>query len=88
MGRKETNFCGYSVPHPSEPKMNVRLQTAAGKPAISVLKDGLEEMVEICDLLEFTLTRAIDEYYERTDAEKEQQQQQQQEGQQEEEEAN
>ncbi|CAM9654106.1 unnamed protein product, partial [Phaeothamnion confervicola] len=27
MQRKETEFCGYSVPHPSEPKMNLRLQT-------------------------------------------------------------
>ncbi len=24
----KVNFCGYSIPHPSEPKMNMRLQTA------------------------------------------------------------
>ena len=23
----EVEFCGYSIPHPSEPKMNVRIQT-------------------------------------------------------------
>ena len=23
----DTSFCGYSVPHPSEPKMHIRLQT-------------------------------------------------------------
>ncbi len=28
----ETDFCGYSVPHPYEPKMNVRLQT---KPSVA-----------------------------------------------------
>ncbi|CAN0209296.1 unnamed protein product, partial [Hapterophycus canaliculatus] len=27
MENKEVDFCGYSVPHPSEPKMNLRLQT-------------------------------------------------------------
>ncbi|CAN0181086.1 unnamed protein product, partial [Discosporangium mesarthrocarpum] len=27
MQQKEVDFCGYSVPHPSEPKMNLRLQT-------------------------------------------------------------
>lgn len=27
MQNKEVDFCGYSVPHPSEPKMNLRLQT-------------------------------------------------------------
>ncbi len=68
MGRKETSFCGYSVPHPSEPKMNVRLQTSAAKPALEVLKDGLHEMVEICDLLDFTLNQAIAEYENRKDA--------------------
>jgi hypothetical protein len=26
----EVDFCGYSVPHPSEPKMNVRIQTKDG----------------------------------------------------------
>lgn len=62
MGRKETTFCGYSVPHPSEPKMNVRLQTSTSKPAVQVLKDGLHEMVEICDLFDFTLDSAIAEY--------------------------
>lgn len=62
MGRKETTFCGYSVPHPSEPKMNVRLQTSTSKPAVQVLKDGLHEMVEICNLFDFTLDGAIAEY--------------------------
>ncbi len=62
MGRKETTFCGYSVPHPSEPKMNVRLQTSTSKPAVQVLKDGLHEIVEICDLFDFTLDSAIAEY--------------------------
>ena len=27
MQNDEVDFCGYSVPHPSEPKMNLRLQT-------------------------------------------------------------
>lgn len=27
MQNAEVDFCGYSVPHPSEPKMNLRLQT-------------------------------------------------------------
>lgn len=60
--RRETAFCGYSVPHPSEPKMNVRLQTCGGKPAMEVLKDGLHEMVEICDLLDYKLDEALAEF--------------------------
>lgn len=23
----EVEFCGYSIPHPSDPKMNLRIQT-------------------------------------------------------------
>ena len=30
----KVNFCGYSIPHPSEPKMNMRLQTTPGEPAL------------------------------------------------------
>jgi DNA-directed RNA polymerase I and III subunit RPAC2 len=43
MQQKETEFCGYSVPHPYEPSMNIRLQTKEGGPsAIEVLKNGCQ----------------------------------------------
>lgn len=42
--------------------MNVRLQTCGGKPAVEVLKDGLHEMVEICDLLDYKLDEALAEF--------------------------
>ena len=47
---KDTDFCGYSVPHPSEPLMNVRLQTT-GRPANAVMDDGLAQLSSICDSL-------------------------------------
>mmetsp|Transcript_18575 Transcript_18575/g.33561 ORF Transcript_18575/g.33561 Transcript_18575/m.33561 type:complete len:93 (-) Transcript_18575:713-991(-) len=46
----ETHFCGYSVPHPSEASMNVRLQTVS-KPATEVLEDGLSKLMIVCDRL-------------------------------------
>jgi DNA-directed RNA polymerases I and III subunit RPAC2 len=51
MQKAEVDFCGYSVPHPSEPKMNLRLQTTT-KPAMEVFKSGLADLVEICNLLD------------------------------------
>lgn len=51
MQRPETEFCGYSVPHPYEPKLNIRLQTR-GKPAIEVLKDGLQDLTETAHILD------------------------------------
>ncbi len=59
MQREETDFCGYSVPHPYEPKMNIRLQTTNGYPAIEVLKSGLKDLEETANILEETFTEAV-----------------------------
>lgn len=52
-----TEFCGYSVPHPSEPFVHVRLQTT-GAPARDVLDDGLKQLGGICDALAAQLDKA------------------------------
>jgi DNA-directed RNA polymerase I and III subunit RPAC2 len=51
MQQPETSFCGYSVPHPYEPKMNVRIQSH-GITAVQVLKKSLQDMETMCDLLD------------------------------------
>mmetsp|Transcript_12465 Transcript_12465/g.12549 ORF Transcript_12465/g.12549 Transcript_12465/m.12549 type:complete len:110 (+) Transcript_12465:14-343(+) len=63
MQRRETEFCGYSVPHPYEPKMNIRLQTQE-KSAREVFIIGLKEMEEMCDILDNVFDSAIEEYLE------------------------
>ncbi|XP_056643512.1 probable DNA-directed RNA polymerases I and III subunit RPAC2 [Diorhabda carinulata] len=45
----EVQFCGYTVPHPSESKMHFRIQMNNGK-AIDALKKGLEDLVQLCDV--------------------------------------
>lgn len=42
--------------------MNLRLQTCGGTPAVEVLKDGLHELVEICDLLDYKVDAALAEF--------------------------
>ncbi|ELR16706.1 RNA polymerase Rpb3/Rpb11 dimerization domain containing protein [Acanthamoeba castellanii str. Neff] len=49
MKNPEVDFCGYSVPHPSEPKMNVRIQTKDGKPSVEALRKGLNDLVSIAE---------------------------------------
>lgn len=44
--------------------MNLRLQTSS-KPALEVLKEGLQEMTEICDLLDYKVDEALNEYLSR-----------------------
>ena len=41
-----TSFVGYSVPHPAEPKLQLRLQTV-GPPAAAVLQDALGTVHDI-----------------------------------------
>ena len=64
MQRPETEFCGYSVPHPYEPKMNVRLQTKS-KAALEVLKDGLKDLRETACVLDEAFLKALEAHEER-----------------------
>ncbi|XP_035827380.1 DNA-directed RNA polymerases I and III subunit RPAC2 isoform X1 [Aplysia californica] len=43
----EVTFVGYSLTHPSENKINLRIQTS-GKPAIDVLKQGFKDLKQMC----------------------------------------
>ena len=56
MENPHTDFCGYSVPHPYVPKMNVRLQTKLVKDvhptALQVLDTGFNDIIKICDILD------------------------------------
>eukprot|EP00850_Spirogloea_muscicola_P000753 SM000003S10998 [mRNA] locus=s3:247137:247838:+ [translate_table: standard] len=54
-------FCGYSVPHPSEARVNVRVQTT-GDPAQDVFKDALEDLASICDFVRATFEDAVADF--------------------------
>jgi DNA-directed RNA polymerase subunit L len=53
-----TSFVGYSVPHPSNPVMHLRLQTHK-QPATAVLEQGLTNLVKICDEISVVFDKAI-----------------------------
>ena len=61
MRQPETDFCGYSVPHPYEPKMNLRVQTH-GKPAADVMMKALHDLERACDILDNEFDRAVDAF--------------------------
>lgn len=50
---KEVEFCAYSVPHPSEPICNVRIQISESSKtdAHLALRHGLKRVSKICDVL-------------------------------------
>ncbi|XP_068702375.1 DNA-directed RNA polymerases I and III subunit RPAC2-like isoform X1 [Montipora foliosa] len=57
----DVEFCGYSVPHPSENKINLRIQTN-GPPAMDVLRRGLSELTALCEHMLATFETAVEEY--------------------------
>ena len=61
MQQPETEFCGYSVPHPYEPKVNVRIQSR-GVPAKAVLVKSLVDMKDMCGILEQKFIGAVEKF--------------------------
>ena len=50
------DFCGYTIPHPSEAKINFRIQSkinadASYVPAIDTFRQGLVNLKEICSIV-------------------------------------
>ncbi|GJN68785.1 DNA-directed RNA polymerase I and III polypeptide [Purpureocillium lilacinum] len=50
MKNPDVEFCAYAIPHPSEPKMNIRIQTYEGT-AVDALKKGLVDLQDVCDVV-------------------------------------
>lgn len=61
MKNPDVAFCGYSVPHPSEHKINLRIQTN-GVPATDALRKGLEDLHSLCDHVMHTFQECVEEY--------------------------
>ncbi|GAB7362066.1 hypothetical protein MBLNU230_g2100t1 [Neophaeotheca triangularis] len=62
MRNPDVEFCGYSIPHPSEAVMNLRIQTYDGVSATSVLRKGLTDLSELCDVVEEKFTASRDNF--------------------------
>ncbi|KAI1397034.1 DNA-directed RNA polymerase [Hypoxylon fuscum] len=59
MKNPDVEFCAYAIPHPSEFKMNLRIQTYDTTTASAALAKGLSDLEDLCDVVsdEFTTTR-------------------------------
>ncbi|MCL7044041.1 hypothetical protein MKW94_015764 [Papaver nudicaule] len=55
------DFCGYSIPHPSDAQVNIRVQTT-GAHAGEVLKDALQSLTAMCQHVRSTFDGAVEEY--------------------------
>ncbi|XP_063553297.1 DNA-directed RNA polymerases I and III subunit RPAC2 isoform X1 [Gorilla gorilla gorilla] len=48
MKNPEVEFCGYTTTHPSESKINLRIQTRGTLPAVEPFQRGLNELMNVC----------------------------------------
>ncbi|KAI1320297.1 RNA polymerase subunit AC19 [Mortierella claussenii] len=48
MKNPEVDFASYSIPHPSETRTNVRLQTSDKTTAVEAMFKGLDDLTDIC----------------------------------------
>ncbi|KAI9782008.1 MAG: RNA polymerase subunit AC19 [Peltula sp. TS41687] len=52
MKNPNVEFSGYSIPHPSEAKMNIRIQTYdGGMSAVEALEKSLDDLMDLCDVV-------------------------------------
>ncbi|KAL1902578.1 RNA polymerase subunit AC19 [Sporothrix stenoceras] len=61
MKNPDVEFCAYAIPHPSEAKMNIRIQTYEGT-AIEALEKGLRDLQDLCDVVGEKFWDARNEY--------------------------
>ncbi|KLJ12689.1 DNA-directed RNA polymerase I and III subunit RPAC2 [Blastomyces silverae] len=58
MKNPEVEFCGYTMPHPSEAKMNLRIQTYDTTNVFAVLEKGFDDLMDLCDTVTETFIEA------------------------------
>ncbi|CAJ2506345.1 Uu.00g004750.m01.CDS01 [Anthostomella pinea] len=51
MKNPDVEFCAYTIPHPSEDKMNIRIQTYDTTTASAALAKGLQDLEDLCDVV-------------------------------------
>ncbi|EPS26179.1 hypothetical protein PDE_01115 [Penicillium oxalicum 114-2] len=64
MKNPAVEFCGYTIPHPSDAKMHVRIQTNDTTTALEALEKGFNDLMDLCDVVTEKFTRARDQFKE------------------------
>jgi len=68
MKNPDVEFCGYSIPHPSEAVMNIRIQTYDNTTAVQALEKGFDDLIDLCDIVDEKFRDAKQEFANRMEA--------------------
>ena len=58
----QVSLAGYSVPHPMEKSVNVRVQTTGEVTATAAMRDALLDIISVCDHVHDTFDSAVEEF--------------------------
>ncbi|KAI9340826.1 DNA-directed RNA polymerase [Obelidium mucronatum] len=61
MKNPSVSFCGYSLPHPSEYKVNLRIQTDGSITAVQALHKALDDLTQLCEHVQSAFVEKFDE---------------------------
>ncbi|XP_071951693.1 DNA-directed RNA polymerases I and III subunit RPAC2-like [Antedon mediterranea] len=61
MKNPDVDFCGYCIPHPTENKINLRIQTK-GASTSDVLRKGLQDLSSLCEHVLSTYETSVENY--------------------------
>ncbi|KAJ2451130.1 RNA polymerase subunit AC19 [Coemansia sp. RSA 2336] len=61
MQNPQVDFCGYSIPHPSEAKMNIRIQTVDQVTAVDALDKGIDDLKSISQFIKAKFQQRVQE---------------------------
>ncbi|KAM4732633.1 DNA-directed RNA polymerases I and III subunit RPAC2 [Anableps anableps] len=64
MKNPDVEFCGYTITHPSESKINFRIQTRGGIAAVEPLRSGLNDLHDVCQHVLNTFQARVNEFKE------------------------
>ncbi|RPD55972.1 RBP11-like subunits of RNA polymerase [Lentinus tigrinus ALCF2SS1-7] len=68
MKNPKVEFCGYSVPHPSENHINMRIQMYDGLSSLTALLEALKNLDDLCVTIDDAYTHSMEnDRYERWD---------------------
>ncbi|KAJ5669261.1 DNA-directed RNA polymerase I and III subunit [Penicillium macrosclerotiorum] len=62
MKNPSVEFCGYTIPHPSDAKMHLRIQTTDSTTALEALEKGFSDLMDLCDVVTDKFTVARDQF--------------------------
>ncbi|CAL1614086.1 unnamed protein product [Knipowitschia caucasica] len=62
MKNPDVDFCGYTITHPSETKINFRIQTRGNVSASETFRQGLTELTEACQHVLNTFEARVNEF--------------------------